>query len=115
MRTDRASPKEGDLYKAFAVAGHPFELRYGYYDEQERPHCPPVVIFPDLLAAPLYHSDGHPLVTQIQEPCEHFVTAKDREEDWCGDCIHFSSEHREIGICLCDHRKRTTLEKEETK
>lgn len=99
------TPREGDLYKALTVAGHSFELRYGYYEEQERAYCPPVVIFPDLSSAPLHCEDGHPLVTQIQDPCEHFTTTQEGE-GWCGDCIHFSGEHREIGICRCKQRQK---------
>lgn len=104
---DRLLPKEGELYKVLNVAGHSFELRYGYYEEHEREVCSPVVIFPDLSAAPLYCPEGYPLVTQIQDPCEHYTAAPDREESWCGDCIHFHSDHPEIGVCRCDMRRNT--------
>lgn len=104
--SDLNIPREGDLYKALTVAGHPFELRYGYYDDQERALCPPVVIFPDLTAAPLYCRDGYPLVTQIQDPCEHYATPGTKE-NWCGDCLHFTGDHWEIGICRCPDRKMT--------
>lgn len=110
---DPMIPKEGQLYKSFTVAGHLFELRYGYYEDHERQLCPPVVIFPDLMAAPLYCKDGYPLVTQIQDPCEHYA-AKHGEEEWCGDCAYFCSEHREVGICRCDHRKINRIEEEIT-
>ena len=97
-------PREGDLYKTLTVAGHFFELRYGYYEETERSHCPPVVIFPDLIANPRFCEKGHPLVTQIQDPCKHYVTASGGDENWCGDCAYFHSDHKEIGICRCLHR-----------
>lgn len=113
MIPDPMTPREGDIYKAFTVAGHPFELRYGYYDDRERASCPPVVIFPDLLAAPLFCPEGYPLVTQIQDPCPHYSAAPGREEVWCGDCTHFSGQEPEIGICRCEHRKAP--EKEEIK
>ena len=102
---DLSIPKEGELYKTITVAGHSFELRYGYYEEHERDLCSPVVIFPDLSAAPLYSPDGSPLVTQIQDPCEHYTPAPGREESWCGDCAHFHSDHPEIGLCRCDLRR----------
>lgn len=104
--SDHMIPKDGQLYKAFTVGGHPFELRYGYYDEWEQSLCPPVVIFPDLHAAPLYCGEGYPLVTQIQDICHHYVAANGEDDDWCGGCIHFSGEHREIGICRCEDRKK---------
>lgn len=107
-------PKEGELYKAMTVAGHAFELRYGYYEDHERQVCPPVVVFPDLIAAPLYSEDGYPLVTQIQDPCEHYTIAEGGEEEWCGDCAFFHGEHREIGICRCAHRKINPNEEEIT-
>ena len=102
---DLSIPKEGELYKTLTVAGHSFELRYGYYEEHERDLCSPVVIFPDLSAAPLYGPAGSPLVTQIQDPCEHYIPAPGREESWCGDCAHFHSDHPEIGLCRCDLRR----------
>lgn len=100
-------PKEGRLYKRLCVAGHWFEMTYGYYEEWERALYPPVVIFPDLSAAPLYSREGHPLVTQIQDPCEHHVSKNGHEKHWCGDCSYFSGEHPEIGICRCEARKLT--------
>lgn len=110
--SDSMIPREGDLYKTFSVAGHTFELRYGYYEDHERQLCPPVVLFPDLIATPLYCQEGYPLVTQIQDPCEHYSTALGREERWCGDCSHFSSEHPEIGLCRCPENKKPLLNSE---
>ena len=100
-------PKEGQLYKTLTVAGHVLELKYGYYEDHERDLCPPVVIFPDLLKAPLYSPQGYPLVTQIQDPCEHYKVQSQTKEHWCGDCSYFTGEHSEIGICSCEANKVT--------
>lgn len=100
------TPREGDLYKTITIAGHSFELRYGYYEDHERSLCPPVVIFPDLVSHPRFCPHGQPLVTQIQDPCEHYTTASGGEENWCGDCAHFCSDHREIGICTQPEKRR---------
>lgn len=105
MYHDPALPREGDVYKRLTVAGHFFELRYGYYEEHERTLCPPVVIFPDLTAACVHSPEGYPLVTQIQDACEHYIHSGSFPEHWCGDCAHFTGEHREIGICRCEHKK----------
>lgn len=102
-------PREGDLYKRITVAGHTFELRYGYYEDNERELCPPVVIFPDLMSQRLYCRDGYPLVTQIQDICEYYKSNTDHPENWCGDCDHFSGEHPEIGICRCEQQKISLL------
>lgn len=98
---------EGKLYKKLTVAGHEFELRYGYYSERERELCPPVVLFPDLRANPLFAEDGHPLVTQIQDPCHHFSPIG--EEAWCGECAYFGAEETEIGTCRCPDNKEERL------
>lgn len=102
---DMMIPKEGQPYKTITVGGHAFELKYGYYADRERELCPPVVIFPDLNATPLYCGEGYPLVSQIQEICRHYTAANGYDDRWCGGCIYYSSEHREIGICRCKHRK----------
>lgn len=107
MFNDPTLPREGDLYKRITVAGHTFELRYGYYEDHERQLCPPVVIFPDLTASNIYCPEGYPLVTQIQDPCEHYKNNTGYPENWCGDCDHFSGEHPEIGICRCEQQKST--------
>lgn len=105
MWVDQLQPQEGELYKQLSVAGHSFELRYGYYEEQERQHCPPVVIYPNLRSSPRYSEDGYPLVTHVQDPCEHYRTKDNREAHWCSDCAHYSQEYREISICKCEHRR----------
>lgn len=101
-------PNEGELYLKLKVAGHDFELRYGYYEERDRSHCPPVVIWPDLSDGSKRDRDGYPLVTQIQDPCPYYTpTGADRDQ-WCGDCVYYTGEHREIGICRCEARKDLT-------
>ena len=107
MFIDPETPREGDIYKRITIAGHTFELRYGYYEEHERLICPPVILFPDLLAEKVYCTDGYPLVTQIQDPCEYYTSANDFPENWCGDCNHFFGEHPEIGVCRCEYHKTT--------
>lgn len=107
MFTDPATPREGDLYKQISIAGHTFELRYGYYEEHERALCPPVVVFPDLLSKTVYCPEGFPLVTQIQDTCKYYSNTSHFPENWCGDCTYFFGEHPEIGICRCEYRKST--------
>ena len=108
MHHENGIAAEGDLYRILNVAGHDFELRYGYYEESERQHCPPVVVYPNLQAAPLYSPEGNPLVTQVQDICEHCRAPDGEEAHWCSDCIYFSGEHRDIGICRCAHRRKET-------
>lgn len=105
MWSEHQSPNEGELYKALTVGGHDFELRYGYYEERERSLCSPVVIWPDLSDGKKRCGEGFPLVTQVQDPCEHYAPKEGREDNWCGDCIYFTGEHREIGVCRCIQRK----------
>lgn len=112
MTTDCWIPREGELYKTITVAGHSFDLRYGYYEEYERSLGPPVVVFPNLIVSPLYSPEGHPLATQIQDPCQYFELAAGREEHWCGDCAYFFGEHPEIGECRCKHHKIIPQEEE---
>lgn len=105
-------PREGELYKTITVGGHSFDLRYGYYEEYERSAGPPVVVFPNLNAYPMYSPEGYPLVTQIQDPCRYFKLASGREEHWCGDCAYFAGAHPEIGECRCEYRKKPDDEEE---
>ncbi len=110
MWSQHDQPREGDLYKRVTVAGHQFELRYGYYEEQERLSYPPVVLFPDLSEGLLHCEKGYPLVTQVQDPCEFYCPKKGAPDNWCGDCSHYEAEHREIGICRCEHRRKLSEE-----
>ncbi len=97
---------EGMIYKRLTVGGHEFVLRYGYYDEHDRQHTSPVVVYPDFGEHPRHSPEGFPLVTQIQDPCPYYRTAEGREERWCGDCLWFSGEHREIGVCLNGNNRK---------
>ena len=58
--------KEGDLYKIITVFGKTFELRYGYYAENERQSKFNEVtpIYPDFRKDPLHTMEGYPFVTQ---------------------------------------------------
>lgn len=105
MMKNPCLPVEGELYKTITVAGHSFELKYGYYEEYERSFGPPVIIFPNFIQTPRFTTNGYPLVTQIQDPCRHFSLAPGREEFWCGDCRYFVGAHPEIGECRCPYCK----------
>ena len=105
MFSQFSAPNEGDLYKELTVGGHDFQMRYGYYEECDRMQCQPVVIWPDLSDGQKRSEDGYPLVTQVQDPCEHYTPTAGSQDYWCGDCIYYTGQHREIGICRCEHRK----------
>ncbi|MBE6577378.1 MAG: hypothetical protein E7653_04500 [Ruminococcaceae bacterium] len=100
-------PKEGDLYKKICVFGHDLTLYYGYYDERDRqnPLAEPVPIYPDLKAFPLYTDEGEPLVTIMQDVCEHFSGDKHEDSD-CGACAHYRHAEELIGACACEKKKR---------
>ncbi len=100
-------PVEGQLYKIIHIDEHRFELRYGYNEEYEREHCHPVVLFPDLESDPRHTRDGYPIVTAVQEPCEHYtVPPGQTPEQWCADCIYYPGIHCEMGICSCEERRK---------
>ncbi len=102
---EKILPAEGTLYKVYTVGHHSFEIRYGYYTEEERGRVEPLPIFPDLKHNPLFTKAGEPVVTLLQSPCEHYLP-KDprRREEWCGDCTYYSGGRAEIGICRCHHK-----------
>ena len=101
-----AHPREGDLYRVYRIGDHTFEIRYGYYEENERGRVEPLPIFPNLKGKRLYSHSGHRIVTSLQQPCEHYCPKRPRErEDWCGDCIHYAGGRSEIGICSCEGRR----------
>lgn len=115
MVKDLMLPKEGDLYMTLALHGYTFDLRYGYYEEQDRNCGEPVVIYPDLKSNTLYNSEGHPLVTAIQEPCEYYTVLDEEEkENCCSDCVFYPNGRDEISICICpSKRKRINNSSEE--
>ena len=100
-------PVEGQLYKVIQIEEHRFELRYGYNEEFEREHCHPVVLFPNMEEDPRHTRDGYPIVTAVQEPCEHYSVPPDQiPEQWCADCIYYPGIHQEMGICSCQARRK---------
>ena len=76
--------------------GHTIELRYGYYEEFEREHNDPVPIYPNFIKEPAY-LDGYPLVTAMQDVCEHFDG--DDAEIGCLVCKYYERCEDLIGKC----------------
>lgn len=95
------SVKEGDIHTVINIEGKTFEIRYGYYDDCEREKWDPIPIYPDFLKNPIYTNEGYPFVTRTQDPCSHYISKRVRSDNWCADCIYFSDEKQEIGICKC--------------
>lgn len=100
----KQKPEEGDLYEVVTVGGHVFTIRYGYYSDQDRANTDPIPIYPCFLTTPRYDPEGKPLITRIQDACEHYHANDGEGDGWCADCIHCAISHREIGICQCEHR-----------
>lgn len=101
-------PHEGDIHEVICVGGHTFTIRYGYYTEAERNKTEPIPIYPCFITDPHYTPEGHPLVTRIQDACEHYQAGEgETGDEWCADCVHCFNEHTEIGICQCPQRKAT--------
>lgn len=92
--------KEGDLYKVIHLCGSTFELRYGFYEENDRhvQHAEPVEIYPDFIKNPQYTDNGIPFVTQMQLPCEYFDGKRD-ENSGCGDCAYYRHGDELLGTC----------------
>lgn len=103
---ERIVPREGDVHAVVCVGGHSFTIRYGYYTELERHSTDPIPIYPCFVTNPHYTQEGCPLVTRVQDACEHYDTGQESGGDrWCADCIYCSDVSKEIGICRCDHRR----------
>ncbi len=102
-RVQSISPKEGDLYKKVTVSGKTFELHYGFYEEFEREYNDPIPIYPDLVSEPEYTDEGVPIVTGMQDPCEHYNGKF--EGDSCASCSHFKSCEELFGLCTCPKKK----------
>lgn len=100
------SIKEGAVYKVAAVSNKIFELRYGYYDESDRngKYNDPIPIYPNFIENPEYTTDGHPIVTAMQDVCEHY--AGRASGDSCGVCAHFGKAEELFGICKCEKRRQ---------
>lgn len=97
--------KEGELYKVLKVDKNTFEIRYGYYSEEEKDskYNEPIPIFPDFYLEPRYTVDGFPLVTKMQDKCKYFTSGKNI--DTCYGCSHFKEGDDMIGICTCLKRR----------
>lgn len=107
MTQNMTLPKEGDLYKRYVVDDHTFEIRYGFYIEEERGRVEPLPVFPDLVKDPVYTAAGEPVTALVQVPCGHYAPRQaERSEGWCGDCIHYDGGKEEMGRCLCPLRRR---------
>ena len=99
-------PREGDIHEVVHIGDHSFTIRYGYYSDAERCTTEPIPIYPCFLSDPHYTGEGHPLVTRIQDACEHYTPAEGNAGDeWCADCIHCTNAYGGIGICKSPHRK----------
>ncbi len=104
-------PQEGDLHMSINSHGHTFELVYGYYEETDREHGEPVVIYPDLKNSPIFTKDGQPLVTAVQVPCEYYeVEHGHPPEECCSDCIYYKDRKKEIDVCLCEKKRKLIKE-----
>lgn len=104
--------KEGDLFKVITAYGKSFELRYGYYDEQDRysKYNEPVEIYPNFLENPEYTDDGIPFATAMQDRCKSFKL-KDKnndegEDNTCFHCIYYEKCDELLGICKCPKRRK---------
>ena len=102
------SHKDGELYKVVKTFGKTFELRYGYYSEEDRqnPLCEPAVIYPDFTREPLYTDDGEPFVTMIQDACADYKGEDNKTPDsTCAECKHFKRGEEWFGVCACKKNK----------
>ncbi|MBQ3088782.1 MAG: hypothetical protein IJC36_04010 [Clostridia bacterium] len=97
--------KEGDIYKVIAVFGKIFEIKYGYYSENERTSrfSEVIPIYPDFKNSPEYTGDGHPFVTQMQDICPYYDGEQTGED--CFGCKHYHHGDDLIGICKCTNNK----------
>lgn len=102
-----ATPREGDIHEVICVGGHRFTIHYGFYAEEERDTAEPLPIYPCFITDPHYTQEGHPLVTRIQDACEHYLAGEIGEGDgWCADCVHCTGSHEAIGICKSPNRRK---------
>ena len=102
---NRASSREGDLYRMIKIEKFTFEILYGYYEDSERDKVEPLPVFPDLAKNPIYTADSRPIVTAVQQPCEYYISVNGKSsEEWCGDCIYYLNADNEISICGCTER-----------
>ena len=118
MHSPRSSaPKEGDLYKILIIHDCTFQLRYGYYDDEERgnPLVEPMPIYPDFYKTPQYTREGFPFVTKMQDACSCY-RGKQSEFCECAECDFYSHGDDLIGICICpQHRKKSAEQNDDSK
>ncbi len=107
-------PKEGELYKIYEVGGYTFEIRYGYYAENERGRVEALPIFPDFRKEPVYTEDGYSLASLIHSACQYYKSDKAKPEYHCGDCIYYSEPKQEIAICKCQKLRKKANDENET-
>lgn len=100
--------KEGDLYKIVRVFDLTFEIKYGYYDEQDRysKYNDPIPIYPNFIESPIYTKEGFLIVTQMQNQCKNHTGNKDMES--CYGCIFFQEVEELFGICNHHNNKKKT-------
>ncbi len=91
--------KEGDPYKTIVIDDITFDIRYGYYEEQDRygKYNDPIPIYPNFRENPEYNKEGYPFVTAMQNACCHFDGAD--KELGCYGCKYYKEENDLIGIC----------------
>ena len=97
---------EGSLYKSIDLYGTKFEIKYGYYDENDRysKYSEPIPIFPNFIVNPMYTNNGQPFVTHMQDKCIHYTG--DKSSDSCYSCKHFVKGIDLIGICSCPSNQK---------
>ena len=97
-----AVPREGDLYKIIRLHGKTFEIRYGFYEEQDRHSrfAEPMEIYPDFIQNPQHTDEGVPFVTALQRPCPYF-SGRITEDSTCEECACYRQGEELIGICSC--------------
>lgn len=100
-------PQEGALFKKIELAGKTFEIRYGFYNEEDRRsrYAEPVAIYPDFEKEPLYADNGMPFATAMQVPCGHFDGRCD-EDSGCGDCGFYRYGEELLGLCTCPRNRK---------
>ena len=97
--------KEGDLYKIIKISDKEFEIKYGYYEDDDRysQYNELIPIYPDFIKKPEYTQEGFSIVTQMQDKCKYFKG--NLNDECCYKCIHYKEKEDLIGICN-HHLKR---------
>lgn len=109
------APKEGDLFKVIHSYGKTFEIRYGFYEEQDRHnrYAEPMAIYPDFISQPHHTDEGLPFVTAMQSPCVSFHGTQD-ENSTCEECVFFRHCEELLGICTCPENRKASITEEVT-